>query len=174
MKRAEFLKELRKRLSFLNKEELEKEVLYYINEIDKSKKTDEEVIKSFGSINDIVKKVCLSHGIEYKSVSRKGFMNWFKQFYDGIQDFASIFKNSDGKKKLKLLGDLLFLIIITCVLKIPFIFVRNLGDNMIETFFSSNLTFLALWGLFVEILYVIIALSFFIKTLNKWVNLIES
>ena len=173
MKRVEFLKKLRKRLSFLSKVELEQEVLHYINEIDKSKKNDEEVIKNFGSIEDIVKKVCASHGIDYKRVAKKSFFSWFTSFYEAIQDFSSIFKNSDNRERIKLIGDLLLLILITCVLKIPFIFIRNLGDSLIETFFQSNISFLAIWGLIIEILYVFIALSFFINTLKKWVNNIE-
>ena len=46
MSRDKFLNTLRKRLSFLSQSEKEKEVLYYINEIDKTNKPDEEIIKN--------------------------------------------------------------------------------------------------------------------------------
>lgn len=170
MKRDEFLKTLRKRLSFLNKQELEKEMLYYINEIDKSKKSDEEVIKSFGSIEDIVKKVSEAHGIEYKRVAKRNYFEWFQNFYDQLLDLSNIFKKSDTQKRTKLIIDLLFLIAITCILKIPFIFVRDLGDNLIGILFISNINVLAIWGLAIEIIYVVVALSFFMKTLKKWIH----
>lgn len=168
MKRNEFLKLLRRRLSFLSKEELEKEVLYYINEIDKSKKSDEEVIKSFGSMDYIVKDICEKRGLDYKKVSRRNNFKWFHSFYNDLLDFSEIFKNSDSNKRVKLVLDLLLLVVVTCVLKIPFIFVRDLGDNLFGILFSGNITVLAIWGLIIEILYVIVALSFFVKTLKKW------
>ena len=96
--------------------------------------------------------------------------NAIKRFYNELLDLSTIFKNSDGKKKLSILGDLLFLVVVVCILKIPFIFVRDLGDNAVETMFNSNLTFLAIWGLVLEIIYVIVALIFFFKTFEKWMK----
>ena len=173
MNRNEFLKVLRKHLSFLNKEELEKEMLYYINEIDKSKKSDEEVIKSFGSIDDIVKKVCKSHGIDYKNVVKDYRFGGLFNFYDNLLTIGNIFKKGDSKKRLNIVTDLFILIVITCVLKIPFIFIRDLGDSLIGILWNNNLTILAIWGLIIEIIYVLLALYFFVKTLNKWANNIK-
>ncbi len=166
MNRNTFLKSLRKNLSFLEKEELEKEVLYYINKIDSSKEPDEEIIKSFGSMESIVKEVSKKHGLNYKTIDKKE--NWFKTFYNDLVDLSTILKNSDGKKRTKILLDLLLLVVITCVLKIPFIFVRDLGDRLVEIILNNNITILAVWGFVIEILYVIVALSFFIKTFEKW------
>ena len=84
MSRKEFLKILRKRLSFLDKDTLEKEVLYYINKIDSSKKSDKEVIESFGGLDEIVKSVCKKNNIDYKKIQdNKG---WFKEFYNALVD----------------------------------------------------------------------------------------
>ena len=94
--------------------------------------------------------------------------SWFKRFYNELVDLSTIIKNSDGKKRGKILLDLLLLIFITCILKIPFIFVRDLGDRLIETILNSNINALAIWGLIIEIIYVVVALSFFIKTFEKW------
>ncbi len=96
--------------------------------------------------------------------------NFFKRFYNELIDLSSIFKNGDGKKKVSILFDLLFLLFITCILKIPFIFVRDLGDNLIEMFFDNNISILALWGLVLEIAYIFVALSFFFKTFDKWMK----
>ncbi len=166
MSRKEFLKILRKRLSFLDKDTLEKEVLYYINKIDSSKKSDKEVIESFGGLDEIVKSVCKKNNIDYKKIQdNKG---WFKEFYNALVDLSTILKNSDGRKRTKILLDLLILLCVTCVLKIPFIFVRDLGDRFIETILNSNINVLAIWGLIIEIVYIVVALSFFIKTFKKW------
>lgn len=167
MNRATFIKELRHNLKFLKKEELEKEVLYYINKIDESKISDEEVIQSFGKMENIVKEVCERHGLDYKMVKRQINSNWFLDFYHDLVDLSTVLKNSDGKKKVSILFDLLLLIVVTFVLKIPFIFIRDIGDNIANIFFN-NITFLAIWGLVLEIAYVVVALSFFVCTFRKW------
>lgn len=166
MNRNEFLRSLRKQLSFLEKEDLEREALFFINKIDSAKEPDEEVIKTFGNMEDIVKEVAKKYGLNYKMVKKKE--SWFKKFYNELVDLSTILKNSNGKKRGKILLDILLLIVITCVLKIPFIFVRDMGDNFIETILDRNETILAVWGLFIEFVYVAVALSFFIKTFEKW------
>jgi hypothetical protein len=168
MKRNEFIKKLRQKLYFLNRDERESEVLYYINEIDKSKNEDATVIKTFGSFDDIVYKACQKYGYDYKEVTEKNLFGKIKYFYLELIDLGTIFRNSDGKKKAKIIGDLLFLILITCFLKIPFIFIRDLGDKFIEVFLDNSITYLAIWGLIIEIFYVFFALYFFVKTFRKW------
>lgn len=93
-----------------------------------------------------------------------------KRFYNELMELSTIFKNSDGKKRMSIVMDLLFLVVIVCILKIPFIFIRDLGDNLIEAVFNSNLTFLSIWGLILELVYVVVALSFFFKTFEKWLK----
>lgn len=172
MDRKEFLNTLRNELRFLNEEEMEKEVLYYINKIDSSKQEDKEVIKSFGSMNSIVKEVCKRHGIN-NALIKKNDKNSFQNFYKDLVELSTVLKNCDSKKKMKIILDILLLIVITCVLKIPFIFIRDLGDRGVETFFNSNVNALSIWGLCIEIIYVIIALLFFIKTFRKWFKTLE-
>lgn len=98
---------------------------------------------------------------------------WCISYYNLLMDLSDIFKKSNNEKRVKLVIDLVFLIIVTCVLKIPFIFIRNLGDNIISIFFSSNIMVLAIWGLIIELIYAIVALIFFMKTLKKWINKLD-
>ena len=99
---------------------------------------------------------------------------WCLSYYDLLMNLCEIFKQSNNEKRLKLIGDLFFLIIITCVIKIPFIFVRNLGDNIISIILNNNITILALWGLILELIYAMVALVFFLKTLKKWIKQLSS
>ena len=128
--------------------------------------SDVEVIQSFGKMDDIVKDVCKKHGINYKTVKVND--NWFKRFYNELVDLSTILKNSDGKKRGKILLDVLLLIVITCVLKIPFIFVRDLGDQFVGTVLQNDMTILAIWGLIIEFVYIVVALYFFVHTFEKW------
>lgn len=168
MKRNKFLKTLRKRLSFLSQEEIEKEMTYYIDSFEKSDKLDEEVIKEFGTVDEIVNKIRANH-IDSVS-SKKQTFEGFQGFYDALVTIGEIFRKSDNQKRSKLIMDLIFLVIITCLIKVPFIFARDLGDSFIGAFFNGNINVLAIWGLLIEISYVVTALSFFIKTLKKWVR----
>lgn len=108
-----------------------------------------------------------------KTENKKNYFAWFITFYNELLDLAMIFRKSDNQKRIKIVGDLLFLVVITCLLKIPFIFVRNLGDDLINVLFNNNINFLAIWGLLVELVYVILALKFFMKTFNKWMSKID-
>ncbi len=166
MNKNEFLNLLRNHLSFLEKKDLEKEIFYFTSKIDHSTLTEGEVIKSFGKIEDIVKEIQEKYdGKSFKSLKKE---NVFKQFYNNLIELSFMLKNSDGKEKISILTDIILLIFVTCILKIPFIFIRDLGDRVTEVFFSSNVTILAIWGLIIEILYVILSLTFFIKTFDKW------
>lgn len=166
MNRKRFLRGLRKHLSFLEREELESVVLEYINRIDCSKKKDEEIIATFGSFKDIQREVAEKYSKDSKKVLKKE--NGIQDFYKNLKNFGKIIKNSEGKKKGKIFFDLLLLILITCILKIPFLFLRDIGDRYIATFLDNNLHFLASWGLIIEIIYIIVAISFFIRTFQKW------
>lgn len=108
-----------------------------------------------------------------KNENKKNYFAWFTVFYNELLDLAIIFRKSDNQKRIKIVGDLLFLVVITCLLKIPFIFVRNLGDDLINVLFNNNINFLAIWGLLIELVYVILALKFFMKTFNKWMNKVD-
>lgn len=163
MNRKEFLNTLRKRLSFLKKEDLEKEVLFYINKIDSSKEDDKVVIESFGSMDKIAQDAAKKY--KTKIVKKEIFV---KRFYHELVDLSTVLKNSDSKERSKILLDLLLLIIITCILKIPFIFLRDIGDKIIEVFFNQSISFLAIWGLLIELSYVVVALTYFVKTFEKW------
>lgn len=110
--------------------------------------------------------------VKQKKSSKKLFFG-FENFYNNLVELANIFNKSDNSKRIKMIGDLLFLIVVTCVLKIPFIFVRNIGDNLVDLLFNNNINALVIWGLIIELFYVVIALSFFMKTLKKWIKTID-
>lgn len=171
MNRATFINKLRHNLKFLDKETKEKEVLYYINKIDKSKKSDEEVILSFGTMEEIKKEVCKRNNLDYEIINRQN--NFFKDFYHDLTTLGEVLRKSDGKKKGRIVVDLLILVFVTCFLKVPFIFIRDIGDRLIEFISQSNITFLAIWGLIIEIFYVVFALLYFIRTFRKWFKNID-
>ena len=109
-----------------------------------------------------------------KNVDNKEKDRSFKGFYDNLLELANIFRNSESKKRTKIILDLLFLIVIVCVLKIPFIFIRDILGNIIDLIIDNNINIKIIWGLIVELLYVVVALSFFMKTLKKWISNLQN
>lgn len=165
MNKSEFLKELEKEIQFLNQEEIKKVIASY-------EKMEEEAIASL-ELEQVIKDICKQYGMNYDIVVSKHFSKFFREFYNDLLSLGTMLRNSDRQKRIKIIIDLVLLLVVTCVLKIPFIFVRDLGDNLITSFFNSNLTALAIWGLIMEIIYVVVALSFFIKTFQKWFKNME-
>lgn len=96
--------------------------------------------------------------------------NWFKSFYNTLIKVSELFSKKDIGGKLIIIRDLLFLIIITCLLKIPFIFIRDVFDSIVESIVSGNMLLLSIWALLIEFLYVILALLFFKRTLARYVE----
>lgn len=96
--------------------------------------------------------------------------SWFKSFYNVLLDMGNLFNKKDSQGKLIIIKDLLILIVVVCLLKIPFIFVRDIFDSIIETIVSGNKVLLSIWALLIEILYVIVAILFFKRTLTRYVE----
>ncbi len=106
--------------------------------------------------------------------TKKSIFDPIYRFYNLLLDIGSAFKAGDTKKRISIVTDLCILVVITCFLKIPFIFIRDLGDNLIGVFLKNNMNVLAIWGLIIELVYVFLALTFFIRTLKKWVNNLQT
>ncbi len=165
MNKQQFLKTLKKRLNFLSEKNLQEFLNYYINEIDKSKEDEKKIIKSFGPIDNIIDDAKKKYNITENS---KGFMDKMLNFYKNLTEIGTEFKKGDNKKKIAIIKDLLILVFVTCFFKIPFILLRTFGDQLIDVFLNSNIFYLAIWGLLIEIFYIIFALYYFIRTMNKY------
>ncbi len=74
--------------------------------------------------------------------------------------------HNSSKANAKILLDILILLGLTCIIKIPFILVRDLGDNMLD--FFANPLMLNIWHLVVEVFYLVVAVTFFLNVFKKW------
>ena len=74
-------------------------------------------------------------------------------------------KNS-SKANAKILIDIFILLLLTCIIKIPFILVRDLGNSIFD-FFASPLL-LNIWHLILELIYLVVAVTFFLNVFKKW------
>lgn len=126
--------------------------------------TEEVAVASFGDPNDLVKAIYLSHGLDYKKLSTgklsaKGIKGSFKNFY-------TIISGSDKKKMRNAILSFLYIILLVVLLKIVFIFVRDMGSQIFSDMFSSK-TFSKVYDLSFEILYIAVAILVFFKMFTK-------
>ena len=157
----------------VKKQEIEN-YLKKIEEREKNGESEEEIIKSFGTITEITETILKSHGINPKKLSKKnGFIyKQFEELFQVIHHVIDEMSKNDFQNNLKIILDLLILIAFICLLKIPFILVRNLGDSLIT---NLNITFMSgIWGLIVDIIYIIVALVVFMNIFNKYFKNIKA
>ena len=135
MNQEEFIKKLRDHLDIFEDNVIDEEVNHYVEEIEKQKNqniNEEQIIASFGNLDTIQKSIFKKHGINPSKVLKKeGFLyKKFEELFEVIHRVVDIMSKNSFQENIKILFDLLILIIFICLLKIPFILVRNLGDSL--------------------------------------------
>ena len=148
MKKEEFLKELKYQLRYLNKNNQEEELKSYENLENYNLKPEE-----------IANSIYQKRGLNIK-VTKK------TSLFDSISTIIDALKSKNKKILLDLLFFFLYMFILIILIKIPFIYVRDI----ISTFFNilvSNDTLYVIWNLTFELLYAITAILIFIKFIKN-------
>ena len=177
MNKEEFASRLETSLDIFEDSVKKQEIENYLKKIEEREKngeSEEEIIKSFGTITEITETILKSHGINPKKLSKKKSFIYkqFEELFQVIHHVIDEMSKNDFQNNLKIILDLLILIAFICLLKIPFILVRNLGDSLIT---NLNITFMSgIWGLIVDIIYIIVALVVFMNIFNKYFKNIKA
>ena len=177
MNKEEFASHLETSLDIFEDSVKKQEIENYLKKIEEREKngeSEEEIIKSFGTITEITETILKSHGINPKKLSKKNSFIYkqFEELFQVIHHVIDEMSKNDFQNNLKIILDLLILIAFICLLKIPFILVRNLGDSLIT---NLNITFMSgIWGLIVDIIYIIVALVVFMNIFNKYFKNIKA
>ena len=171
MNQEEFIKKLKDKLEILTPEALEEEIKIYELEIERQKEQnikEEDIIKSFGTIENIVKKILKKHGINPEKVMKKESLLYkkFEELFEVIHRVVDVMSKNDFKENVKIFFDLLILIIFISLIKIPFILIQNLGDSLLS---YIDIPYISdIWGLIVDLIYIVIAVIIFINIFTKW------
>lgn len=171
MNKKEFEKMLGSHLDILLKEEQEKEVRHYLEEIENQERqglSEEDAIKSLGKLDDIVQRIYTERGIDFSKVYKKhGFIyNHLEQLAQVIHRLVDVMSKNDFKSNLKIVVDILVLFVFVALLKIPFIVVQNLGDTLLGYFSVPALG--DIWSLVVDCIYIFVAIIVFIDIFKKY------
>ena len=177
MNKDEFVSRLETSLDIFEDSVKKQEIENYLTRIEEREKngeSEEEIIKSFGTITEITETILKNHGINPQKLSKKNSFIYkqFEELFQVIHHVIDEMSKNDFQNNLKIILDLLILIAFICLLKIPFILVRNLGDSLIT---NLNITFMSgIWGLIVDIIYIIVALVVFMNIFNKYFKNIKA
>ncbi len=139
-----------------------------ITEILKSQTSEEEALKGLGDVNDLIQQVYKENHVDYEKSHKKKnilFSN-FEHFFEVVNHVVDVMSKNSAKANGLIILDILILIFLTCIIKIPFILVRDLGDSLFD-FFASPLL-INIWHLFVEIIYIVVAVTVFLNIFKKW------
>ena len=170
MNKEEFITLLEDKLYYLVDNVKKDEISKYEQVIDNyinMGQSEENAVASFGNVDDLVKAIYLSHGLDYKKLfnsklTTKGIKGSFKNFY-------TLVTGNDKKKARNALLSFLYIILLIILLKIVFIFIRDMGSQMFSDLFS-NKTISKIYDLSFEVLYVLIAIVVFFKMFTKKFN----
>lgn len=129
--------------------------------------SEENAVASFGNIDDLVKAIYLSHGLDYKKIfsskiSSKGIKSSFKNFY-------SLLTGRDKVKARNAILSFLYIILIVILLKIVFIFISDMGSSLFNDLFTNKL-FSKIYDVSFQVLYILVAVVVFFKMFTKKFN----
>ncbi len=153
--KEENIKKLEKELKYLLKEERDKEITKY------------EFLLANENINikGLAEKIYYERGIDYKKLQTGLFNNLSSTF----NTFSSLIKSKDPQTRKKMIFELIYIVLVLSLIKLPFDFIRDIGYNYLDIL-GANHTIDLIWQLIFLILYtitLIVCLVMFIKNFNN-------
>lgn len=169
MNKEEFLTKLRKKLDVLEDKEIEDIISEYEGYIEEKKSrglTEEEAVKELGDINEISSDLLGAYKVKQKGSNYLNkFIDKVSQIFDKVLNELS---TKSGKDILKFVVEICLIILLICIFKIPFIFIKDLGWNIFSTLsYPISNTFYSIWSFIIELSYFILAIILFIKIIQK-------
>lgn len=171
MNRNQYLQEFKNGLSLFEESYQQKKMLELDEKITKEiekGKSEEEALKSLGDVSLEVNKVFKEHHLNFNSSEKKNsfFSSKYDSIYQVINHVIDVMSKNSAKANGKILFDLLILILLVCIIKIPFILVRDLVESLLA--FLSMPFIITLWHFIIEVIYIIIAITVFLNIFKRW------
>lgn len=176
-----FLNKLNKRLNFLSEKERKKVISKYHKKIElevKDGKKVKDVIKSFGSIDDIVKDICNEYNLDYQYCSNtsnldKNITNISHLIGDFIRSIMKVVlkvSNSYSLQSfLEVIVKIIFLVFIFILLKLPILLVEFIIEQVNYTiFYPYTYSFNYVTHLLMSLIYIVMCVVCSIKVFGTY------
>ncbi|MCI8575276.1 MAG: hypothetical protein HFI09_02270 [Bacilli bacterium] len=171
MNRTKYLQAVKNGLQFFLESYQQQKILELDERISKlieEGKTEEEAVALCGDVETYINAIYNeNHVNRQKLAPKKSFLSSsYEQLFKTIRHVIDVMSQNSSKANAKILLDILILLGLTCVIKIPFILVRDLGDSTLDFFANPMLS--NIWHLVVEVFYLVVAITFFLNVFKKW------
>lgn len=173
MKKDEFISKLREKLDILDEKEIQdiiEEYTGYINEKIQKGIKEEDAIKDFGDIDELVTELLKAYKINVdKNKSDKNFLNnVVNTLSNWMDNIIKLFSHKSSNEIIKMIFEILIIIIGICLCKIPFQFLEDLGYDVFLVLKNSiGLGLFHIWKFILELAYLIFAIVLFAKIFQK-------
>lgn len=176
MNKENFLNKLRKRLDILQDSEIEdiiSEYETYIDEKVAGGKTEEEAVKELGNFNEIVDDLLSAYKVKSKSDDNKynvnniNVNNIINKIGDTIVRVLNSLSQKSPRELVKILIEIVIILLIVGIFKIPFNLIRDLGTELFFNFGSLGIVLDNIKRFIIELSYFILAVIIIIKVFNK-------
>lgn len=117
------------------------------------------------NIKEISKNIYISRGLDITKINNSITTNMTNEF----SKFLNSFKEKEKSIKIKMIIDIVYMLLLLILLKIPFDLVRDIGYEYIEII-STNNTLHMFWNLGFLILYTLTIICAFITLLKNFNN----
>ncbi len=187
MNKRNFLKILDQKLSVLSETE-RKDIINEYQDIIEQKvkhgKTEEEAVKEFGNIEELTLEILKVYKInpDYNK-DNKDFIGGFenaikngaKKVSKATEDFIDNINIDNNKLTLQKVFEfvikLIILLLGLLILKIPFMFIQELGVSLFET---TNFSFFKhIWNILIEFIYFVVSITVIIAIIIRFINSIQ-
>lgn len=160
MNKDKYLKELEKRLNFLTSEQKQQEIFRISNELDSGKVMNDLSVE----IKEIYDRYKVNIDKEIKKSNNK-FLSTLNKFSKNIEIFIKNIKKKTIKENLIVLRDIILIMLLVSVLKIPFIGIETILFSLFGEILSYNI--FNIINFVIEIIYIIFAIFTFIRMFKK-------
>ena len=154
MDKEKYLKELEKRLDFLDEEQKQTEIFRISNAFDNQDKVQDLSTE----LDQIKEKYAKNYKQNQRAESLDAISNGLGQFYKNI-------KKNGFQKNLVIARDLILILLLVCVLKIPFLGLEALIFSALGNIISS--TIYNIIYTIIELSYILFAVFIFIKLFKR-------
>ncbi len=169
MKKREFLKKLKQELIKYNIEDMDDLLNNYANYIDEKIAmglSEEEAVKSFGTIEEIVREIVVSQ--KKQNVGEDIISSLSKKIMNFIEQFFHLIKTKEPKELLKIFIEILLFILFIAFCHIPVELLENFGKFLFSILSNPiNQMFYLFWKIILNFAYILISISCFTKFISK-------
>jgi len=148
-----------------NIKKLEKELRFLTDEARKEEIEKNKQLLSNSNIKELARNIYISRGLDITKL-KGSFTN---NLMEELNNFFNSFRNKDKETKRKMVIDIVYLVLLIILLKIPFDLVRDIGYEYIEMLSTNNL-FYTLWNLAFLLIYTITIICVFVVLVRNFNN----